>query len=159
MSAVIIKLSNGNVVVSENGISRVITPPVGVSLQKAGDLYRWQANVVSKAKDRRGQWTTESTSFRQAGILEGFYSIVAIRKKSLGFILNTRMLPRMRQGDPVRRADGTYRVFDPYDRVVISTRDKHKAIDLNNDIIDRWKDDHSVRESELVRLTVDSVTV
>lgn len=152
MALSVMKMSNGTVIINENGRVSVIRPPAGVSYQKEGNCISWKANVLTRdvKSKSKSEWTTISTTFKTKGILEAFFEVVERRKKSVGFLLNQRMLPRMRKGDPVAKLNGEYRVFDPFENVIVSLPTRNAAIDFNNDIIDRYIDNHEVHENELV---------
>lgn len=139
----VFKLSNRTVVVSEGGVSKVLTPPSGVNYNEKAD--RWNTWVL----DANADWVGKSFGCKSnGGVIAAFEMAVQAREESLRFLLNRRMLPRIRHlmrpvPDHSRsiaiNADGKFVVRDPLRKNYHQFLTKEDAMKFNVAVTEEWK--------------------
>lgn len=130
----VIKLDSGKVVVNEAGVTKVLTPPKGVSYNE--DSNRWSTSILNK----HGDWTSRSWSVNKHGIIDGFEMAVEARNDSLNFLLTRRMLPRIRRTYVPLERGVLFVVRDPIDKIYRSFSTLEHAKQFNLDITAAWMD-------------------
>lgn len=150
----IFKLSNRKVVVSENGISKVLTAPCGVSYSEAAE--RWMTWVL----DETGDWKSRSFSVKAHGPVTAFELAVEAREESLSFLLNRRMLPRIRhlmRAEPdhsttVRQVGDFFIVRDPLEKKHHKFATVEDAKKFNVAVTEEWKLAYKFDKLSMIRI-------
>jgi len=151
----VFKLSNRSVVVSEGGVSKVLTPPSGVNYNEKAD--RWNTWVL----DANADWVGKSFGCKTYGIVEAFELAVQAREESLTFLLNRRMLPRIRhlmrpKPDHSRsiavNADGKFVVRDPLRKNYHQFLTKEDAEKFNVAVTEEWKLEYKFDKLSMIRI-------
>lgn len=151
----VFKLSNRNVVISEGGISKVLTPPSGVNYSVKSD--RWNTWVL----DENADWVNKSFGCKTHGIIGAFELAVQAREESLTFLLNRRMLPRIRHlmrptPDHTKsihlNADGKYVVRDPLRKNYHQFLTKEDAMTFNVAVTEEWKLEYKFDKLSMIRI-------
>lgn len=146
----IIKLSGRKAVVSENGVSKVVTAPCGVSYSDVTD--RWGTWIL----DEDFNWKSKSFSVKKHGALNAFELAVAEREESLTFLLNRRMLPRIKRLMPgfkeefvYREENGLFVVRDPLTKTNRKFTTKAAAEAFNRLVTKQWIEEYTFSKLEM----------
>ena len=151
----VFKLSNRNVVVSEGGISKVLTPPSGVNYSEKAE--RWNTWIL----DANCEWIGKSFSCKTHGTITAFELAVEAREESLTFLLNRRMLPRIRhlmrpKPDHSRsihvNADGKFVVRDPLRKNYHQFMTKDDAEQFNVAVTEEWKLEYKFDKLTMIQI-------
>lgn len=151
----VFKLSNRSVVVSEGGISKVLTPPSGVNYSEKAD--RWNTWVL----DENADWVNKSYGCKTYGVIEAFEMAVEAREKSLKFLLTRRMLPRIRHlmrpvPDHSRsvqlNADGKFVVRDPLRKKYHQFLTREDAQKFNVAVTEEWKLEYRFDKLSMIKI-------
>lgn len=129
----VFKLEARKIVVSENGTSKLLHLPCGVSYSE--DAGRFYCGVINKETNG---WATRSWSVKKHGGIGAFEQAVEAREESLTFLLTCRMLPRIRNTYNIRVVNGLHVVRDPLNKTyrMFSTEASAKA--FNKSITEEW---------------------
>lgn len=156
----IFKLAGRKVVVSENGISKVLTAPCGVSYSEVTE--RWNAWVIGD----KDQWTSRSFGIKKFGAVEAFEMAVAAREASMTFLLNRRLLPRIRylmrlepdHTTTVHEHGGLYVVRDPLRKNLrkFATAEDAKAFNLA--VVEEWKLTYTFDKVSMIKIEATYIT-
>lgn len=130
----VFKLEKRKVVVSENGITKVLNTPCGVSYSDVSE--RWNAWVLNE----KDTWSSKSFSIRKHGAIEAFELAVEAREESLTFLLNRRLLPRIRRKYEIREFNNLFWVRDPIEKKYRSFSTKVHAEIFNKEVTEAWKE-------------------
>jgi len=126
----VMKLNNGNLILSENGKTRVVNPPVGVHYEVGTRRFvvcRWVEGEMLRA-----------TFSIKDGIYAAYYSAMEARRDSVGWLLTRRVLShQVRDVEPTKRGD-FYLVHDPIKRVTYRTADRDRVDTLRELVSDKW---------------------
>jgi len=127
------KLKARKIVVSENGVSKVLNLPCGVSYSEEGE--RFYAGVIN---EETNGWATRSWSIKKHGAISAFEQAVATREESLSFLLTKRMLPRIRNTYNIRVVNGLHVVRDPLNKCYRMFATAESAQAFNKAITAEW---------------------
>lgn len=126
----VMKLKNGNLVLSEKGKTRVVNPPKGVSFCEL--TRRFVALLWDKGEPVRAYFPIKG------GIYAAYYTAMETRRDSVGWLLTQRVLShQVRKFEPTMR-DGFYLVHDPIKRVTLRTTDRQYVEVLREMVSDKW---------------------
>jgi len=139
------KLEGRKVVLSENGVSKVIIPPVGICFSEIRNT--WQANIL----DDEGNWMAVRYSANTHGFMEALQMAMDVRELSLTFLLNVRMLPRLRKAYDIKEVGGLYRVRDPIEKCYKFFTSRKFAEAFNKEVTAKWVDKHTFDTNEMVQ--------
>lgn len=150
----VFKLDNRKVVVSEGGVSKVLTPPSGVSYSEVTE--RWNAWVINN----QDQWSSKSFSVKKHGAIDAFELAVEAREDSLTFLLNRRMLPRIRKlmrkvpdhSSTIREVSGLFVVRDPLRKVYRKFATRDAAATFNQTVTEEWKLEFKFDKLSMIRI-------
>lgn len=150
----VFKLDNRKVVVSENGVSKVLTAPCGVSYSEVTE--RWNAWVIND----QDNWSSKSFSVKKHGAIDAFELAVEAREESLTFLLNRRLLPRIRHlmrkvpdhSSVIREVDGFYVVRDPLRKNYHKFATKEDAQTFNTAVTEEWKLEYKFDKLSMIRI-------
>lgn len=126
------RLASGNVVVTEGGVTRVLTPPVGVSYCIL--TRRWVAFIAGDGVE----WTRAYFPIKTVGVVKALEQAAACRELSISYLLNVRLLPRIRRGYTVREVNGLFAVYDPLSKCRRFFSSKEHAVAYNLQAIEDW---------------------
>lgn len=149
------KLPSKNVVVTENGVTKVLTPPKGVSYSE--NANRWYASVLSDDSTHGNPiWRSRSWGCEKHGVIAAFEMAVAERKNSLSFLLNRRMLPRILRDYTILERNGLYVVRDPIEKTyrAFSTQEHAKA--FNQSVTKDWILKYTFDTGTMIQLSRDN---
>jgi len=133
------KLSTGAVVVTENGSTKVLTPPKGVSYSEAAN--RWYTSIIGnkhRSMFEPVEWKSVSFGCNKHGAVSAFEQAVEAREDSLTFLLNRRMLPRILRQYHVLERNGKYVVRDPLEKIYRQFSTLQHAEAFNASITKEW---------------------
>lgn len=139
------KLEGRRVVLSQNGTARVIIPPVGICFSELHNT--WQANIL----DENDNWMSVRYNANVHGFMEALQMAMDVRELSLKFLLNVRMLPRLRKAYDIKEVGGLFRVRDPIDKCYKFFTTKKFAEAFNRDVTARWIENHTFDTNEMVQ--------
>lgn len=150
----VFKLDNRKVVVSEGGVSKVLTAPCGVSYSEVTE--RWNAWVINSDDN----WSSKSFSCKKHGAIDAFELAVEAREDSLTFLLNRRMLPRIRHlmrkvpdhSSVIREIGGFYVVRDPLRKNYHKFDNKLDAQTFNTAVTEEWKLEYKFDKLSMIRI-------
>jgi len=129
----VFKLEARKIVVSENGSSKLLHLPCGVSYSE--DAERFSAGVINKETNG---WSSRSWSVKKHGAIGAFELAVEAREESLSFLLTRRMLPRIRNVYTIRVVNGLYVVRDPLNKCYRMFATEASAKAFNKAITAEW---------------------
>lgn len=129
----VFKLEARKIVVSENGGSKLLQLPCGVSYSE--DAERFSAGVIN---EETGGWSSRSWSIHKHGAIGAFELAVEAREESLSFLLTRRMLPRIRNVYTIRVVNGLYVVRDPLNKCYRMFATEASAKAFNVAITGEW---------------------
>jgi hypothetical protein len=133
-------------VVSENGSSLVLTLPCGVSFnEESGRFNTWIIN-----EDTKG-WRNKSWSSKKHGAVTAFESAVEAREDSLDFLLNRRLLPRIRKEYEYREINGLIIVRDPLEKKNRYFSSLKAAVEFNTTITKQWIDTYLFDKASMIQ--------
>ena len=144
--AKVFKLDGRKVVVSENGTSKVLTPPSGVSYSEVTE--RWQTWIIN---DETNGWRSKSFGIHAHGAISAFELAVEAREESLTFILNRRLLPRIRRTYDIRVINGLYVVRDPLEKNYRKFANEEAAKAFNKSITLEWIATYTFNKHDLIK--------
>lgn len=139
------KLANRKVVYSENGVSRVILPPVGVCFSEVRKC--WQAWII----DDQNCWKSMSFSVKTYGFMNALEASIDVRQLSLSFLLNRRMLPRLRKAYEILAINGLWRVRDPIEKKYRFFSTASQASTFNKQVTIQWVEKYTFDMGEMVQ--------
>lgn len=154
----VFKLDNRKVVVSEGGVSKVLTSPSGVSYSEITE--RWYAWVIND----QDQWSSRSFGILKHGAINAFELAVEAREDSLTFLLNRRMLPRIRHlmrkvpdhSSVIREVDGFFVVRDPLRKNYHKFDNMADAKTFNMAVTEEWKLEFKFDKLSMIRIDPDA---
>lgn len=138
------KLADRKVVVTENGKTHVVTAPCGVNYSET--QQRWSAGIL----DDQGEWISVSFGVATHGFMSAFKAAVEIRRLSLKFLLNRRMLPRLRKAYNINVRNGLYVVRDPLAKNYRYFDSKKAAEAFNVKITQDWVKEYTFNEKTMI---------
>lgn len=141
----IFKLDNRKVVYSENGVSKVVLPPVGVSFSESKNS--WQANIL----DDKDEWMSVRFNANVHGFMSALDQAIEVRELSLKFLLNRRMLPRLRKAYEILQVGGLWRVRDPVEKSYRFFSTKAQAAAFNKTVTEQWIAKYTFDMDEMVQ--------
>ncbi|MNQ32304.1 hypothetical protein D3C85_457050 [compost metagenome] len=150
----VFKLDNRKVVVSEKGVSKVLTSPCGVSYsEKTERFYAWVIND-------QDQWSSRSFGINVHGAINAFELAVEAREDSLNFLLNRRMLPRIRHlmrkvpdhATTIRQVGDFYIVRDPLRKNYHKFATKEDAQTFNIAVTEEWKLEYKFDKLSMIKI-------
>lgn len=144
----VFKLEDRKVVVSEAGVTKVLTAPCGVSYQE--DAERFTASVLSET----GGWTSKSFSTKKHGVIEAFEMAVEAREDSMNMLFTRRLLPRIRRAYEIREINGLFIVRDPIEKCYRKFTALQYAAEFNQKCIDAWKSLYSFNKSLMIEVSL-----
>lgn len=134
------------IVVSENGASVVLTLPCGISFnEESGRFNTWIINDETKG------WRNKSWSAKKHGAVEAFENAVEAREASLKFLLNRRLLPRIRREYEYREINGLIVVRDPLEKKNRYFSSLRAAVVFNKEITQKWIDAYLFDKASLIQ--------
>jgi len=145
----VIKLEARKVVVSEAGVTKVLSAPCGVSYQE--DAERWTASVLS---DTAG-WTSKSFSIKKHGAIEAFEMAVEARENSMEMLFTRRLLPRIRRAYEIREINGLFLVRDPIEKCYRKFTTLKFAAEFNNKCIAAWKSLYKFNKDLMIKVDLE----
>lgn len=140
------KLSSGNVVVAEDGLTQVLTPPTGVSYDIT--QHRWVVWLADGEKD----WVREYFPVKTVGVVKALEQAAHCRELSLSFLLNRRMLPRIRRGYNIKVVGGLYAVYDPLEKRRVYFDEMKHAVAFNLQAVDSWLKQYAYDYKKMVQI-------
>lgn len=129
----VFKLEARKIVVSENGTSKLLHLPCGVSYSEDGE--RFYAGVIN---EETNGWASRSWSIKKHGAISAFELAVEAREESLSFLLTRRMLPRIRNTYTIRVVNGLHIVRDPLNKCYRMFANAESAKAFNKAITAEW---------------------
>jgi hypothetical protein len=141
----IYKLENRKVVYSDNGKSRVVLPPMGISFNETRNS--WVAYIV----DDMNKWRGVYFSVERHGFMDALDAAVNVRELSLTFLLNRRMLPRLRKAYEILEVNGLWRVRDPIEKKYRFFSTKTQAKAFNEQVTGQWVEKYTFDMDEMVQ--------
>lgn len=134
------------IVVSENGASVVLTLPCGISFnEESGRFNTWIIN------DETRGWRNKSWSAKKHGAVVAFENAVEAREESLNFLLNRRLLPRIRREYEYREINGLIVVRDPLEKKNRYFSSLKSAVEFNTAITKKWIDTYLFDKASLIQ--------
>lgn len=146
----VFKLANRNVVVSEGKVTKVLTPPCGVSYSEQEE--RWNAWVLNE----KGNWAGRSFSNRKHGAIRAFELAVEAREESLEALYTRRLLPRIRRAYEIREHSGSFWVRDPIEKKTRRFTSLHFAAKFNLEVIEAWKEMWAFDKETMIKIELNS---
>jgi len=139
------------IVVSENGASVVLTLPCGISFnEESGRFNTWIIN------DETRGWRNKSWSAKKHGAVVAFENAVEAREESLKFLLNRRLLPRIRREYEYREIKGLIVVRDPLEKKNRYFSSLKAAVVFNKEITKKWINEYLFDKASLIQDYSDS---
>lgn len=133
-------------VVSEDGGSLVLTLPCGVSFnEESGRFNTWIIN-----EDTKG-WRNKSWSAKKHGAVVAFENAVEAREDSLDFLLNRRLLPRIRKEYEYREINGLIVVRDPLEKKNRYFSSLQAAVIFNKEITQKWINEYLFDKASMIQ--------
>lgn len=150
----VFKLDNRKVVVSEGGVSKVLTAPCGVSYSEVTE--RWNAWIINSDD----KWSSKSFSVKKHGAIDAFELAVEAREDSLTFLLNRRLLPRIRHlmrkvpdhSNVIREVAGFYVVRDPLRKNYHKFDNMADAKTFNMAVTEEWKLEYKFDKLSMIKI-------
>lgn len=143
----VFKLEQRKIVVSENGVSKVLHLPCGVSYSE--DAERFYCSIIN---DVTNGWKTRSWGIKKHGAIEAFEMAVEAREDSLDFLLTRRLLPRIRKAYEIREIDKKFIVRDPLAKIYRKFATLRAAFDFNESITREWIAEYAFDKRNMITI-------
>lgn len=144
----IIKLVNGNVIIRDGkGLAKVITPPKGVDYNEANKSW-----IARHPHPQYDYWTGTTFPVAKVDPIKAFKAAVDCREQHLHYLLNRRLLPRLRKAYAVVENGKGFGVWDHFEKTMVYFGTMMEAKAFNEAIIERYTSKYKLTRNRMITL-------